>query len=76
MPRKKKDEKKVPTTNIKVTVDTHRELQVAAELTGMTQSEVISAGLRVLLPNLTEEVDRMDEKRREATERIKRLKPN
>jgi hypothetical protein len=77
MPRKKKEKsERVTTTNIKVTVDTHQELQVAAELTGMKQSEVISAALRALLPNLTEEVDRREMKRRETAERINKLKQN
>ena len=63
MPKKgsRKKEGRVTTTNIKVTTETHREVQVAAELLGVTQSEVISDGLRKLLPNLTEEIKRREE---------------
>lgn len=77
MPKKsaRKKEGRVTTTNIKVTTETHREVQVAAELLGVTQSDVISSGLRKLLPNLTEEIKRRDEIRA-AVERSTRLKEN
>lgn len=75
MPKKgtRKKEGRVTTTNIKVTTETHREIQVAATLTGMTQSELISKALRALLPTLSEEVNQLDAKQRETAERMKRL---
>ncbi len=77
MPRKKSEGKgREMTTNIKVTVPTHRELQVASEMLGKTQSEVISMALRTLLPNLTEEVGRREEIKRVAEERARQLSQN
>jgi hypothetical protein len=70
MPKKGEGKgKRVTTTNIKVTVEAHRELQVAADMLDVTQSEVISKALRALLPNLPEEVSRREELKRQASER-------
>lgn len=66
---KKKKGKRVTTTNIKVTTETHRELQVAAEILDKTQSEVISEALRAFLPNLLEEIRRREEIKRSVAKR-------
>lgn len=77
MARKKGEGKgREMTTNIKVAVTTHRELQVASELLDKTQSEVISMALRALLPNLIEEVGRREEIKRAAEERARRMSEN
>lgn len=77
MPRKRKTEtERVATTNIKVTVPTHKELQVAAQILGKTQSEVISLALRALMPNLTDEVNRREELRRASDTRSSRSSQN
>jgi len=76
MPKKRSEENKegrVATTNIKVTVPTHREIQTATEMMGITQSEVISLALRALLPNLVEEMKRRDEIKQIAAERASNL---
>lgn len=77
MPKKSGKGTRVATTNIKVTVPTHRELQVATDMmSGKTQSEVISMALRALLPNLPEEIRRRDEIERDAAERASKLGQN
>jgi hypothetical protein len=61
--------KRVVTTNIKVTTETHREIQVAAKILNMSQSEIISQALHTLLPNLPDDVRKFDELERSASER-------
>mgnify|MGYP000926708665 CR=1 FL=1 len=74
MAKKAGKAKRVATTNIKVTVPTHREIQVATDIMrGKTQSEVISLALRALLPNLPDELRRRDEVERSAAERASNL---
>jgi RNase H-fold protein (predicted Holliday junction resolvase) len=46
------------TTNIKVSKETHEQIQEISNLLNKTQSEVISLGLRLLMPNLEEEKKR------------------
>jgi len=56
-------------TNVRITKETHRELQVAADILGVSQSEIISLGLHALMPNLEEEVQRFEEFRQAARKR-------
>lgn len=69
MPKKVGKGKRMVTTNIKVTSETHKEVQVASKLLSKSQSEVISEALRLLIPNLSEDVRRLEELERAASER-------
>ncbi len=70
-----KKENRVAETNIKVTKETHRAIQVAADMGGQaTQSEIILLALKTLYPNLGEEIARRDALQKEAAERAERVR--
>lgn len=62
---------RVVTTNIKVSKETHEQIQEVANILNKTHSEVISLGLQLLLPNLEEERDRRRKLEESVVQRIR-----
>jgi hypothetical protein len=74
MARPKGQSKRMATTNIKVTIETHEAIQVAADMLKAVQSEVILMALNALLPNLGEEINRRRELTAEAEARTRKVR--
>lgn len=62
---------RVVTTNIKVSKETHEQIQEVANLLNKSHSEVISLGLRLLLPSLEEEKERRKQLEESVERRIR-----
>jgi uncharacterized protein (DUF1778 family) len=76
MPKSKSGAKRMVTTNIKVTEETHAAVQVAAELAKKTQSALILDALLAYMPEIPEEIKRRKELQEKLEKRRVKTQPN